>query len=134
MKDERLIPAAAMTWFTFAEGIDMTLLFASEETGRWVVLFRCQPGSAFGMHRHLGPGEYYVIRGRMSYRMGEAPAGTYGYEPLDAIHEYTHFPEYTELLFANAGPIVFLDEAGAVTSILDHSLLQRLAAAATDGG
>ena len=126
MKDEHLTTPSAMKWFTFAEGIEMTLLFASEETGRWVVMFKCQPGSFFGPHRHLGAGEYYVIKGKMSYRMGEAPTGTYGYEPLEAIHEYTSFPEYTELLFTNFGPIAFLDEQGNVSSILDHKVLREM--------
>lgn len=126
MKDESLTPPSAMKWFTFGEGIEMTLLFASEETGRWVVMFRCQPGSAFGRHRHLGAGEYYVIKGKMSYRMGEAITGTYGYEPLEAIHDYTWFPEYTELLFTNFGPIAFLDEQGTISHILDHKVLREM--------
>ena len=126
MKDESLITPSAMKWFTFAEGIEMTLLFASEETGRWVVLFKCQEGSFFGPHRHLGAGEYYVVKGKMSYRMGEATTGTYGYEPLEAIHDYTSFPEYTELLFTNFGPIAFLDEQGNVSSILDHKVLREM--------
>lgn len=131
MKDEVLLTPAHMKWFTFAEGIDMTLLYASEETGRWVVMFKCQPGSAFGMHRHLGAGEYYVLKGKMCYRMGEAIEGTYGYEPLDAIHEYTNFPEYTELYFTNFGPVVFLDDDGNVTTILDHKYLSEMAAQAS---
>lgn len=130
MKDESLIPPSAMKWFSFADGIDMTLLHASEETGRWVVMFKCQPGSFFGPHRHLGAGEYYVIKGRMSYRMGEATTGTYGYEPLEAIHDYTSFPDYTELLFTNFGPIAFLDDQGNVSSILDHAVLREMSEAA----
>jgi len=130
MIDERLTLPAEMKWATLAEGIEFTLLYSSAETGRWTVLFRAQPGSFFAAHRHFGAGEYYVIKGRMSYRMGEAPAGTYGYEPLDAIHEHTFFPEYTELLFTNYGPVAFLDEQGEVSSILDHKVLEDLIAAA----
>jgi hypothetical protein len=61
--------------------------------------------------------------------MGEAGPGTYGYEPLDVVHDHTAFPEYTELLFTNYGPIAFLDEAGEISSILDHKLLEDLSAA-----
>ena len=128
MHDESLIPPASMKWVAFGEGIDFSLLYTSEETGRWAVLFRCQPGSFFGPHRHLGAGEYYVVKGRMEYRMGSAPAGTYGYEPLDAIHDHTAFPEYTELLFTNYGPVVFLDAEDRVSMILDHKLLTDIAA------
>jgi acetylacetone-cleaving enzyme len=126
MLDEVLTPPSDRKWVPFADGIDFALLYTSTETGRWVVLFRCQPGSFFGPHRHLGAGEYFVVKGHMVYRMGEAVTGTYGYEPLDAVHEHTSFPEYTELLFTNFGPIAFLDEAGEVESILDHALLKRM--------
>jgi Uncharacterized conserved protein, contains double-stranded beta-helix domain len=130
MLDERLTPPADMKWATLADGISFTLLYSSAETGRWTVLFRAEPGSFFGPHRHLGAGEYFVIKGRMTYRIGEAVEGTYGYEPLDVIHEHTAFPEYTELLFTNYGPVAFLDDKGDVASILDHKLLEDLMAAA----
>ncbi len=126
MHDESLIPRDAMRWVAFGEGIEFSLLYTSEETGRWAVMFRCQAGSFFGPHRHLGAGEYYVVKGRMAYRMGEAAEGSYGYEPLDAVHEHTSFPEYTELLFINHGPVAFLDEAGGIATIVDHAMLRGL--------
>jgi hypothetical protein len=124
---ELLLPTDQLPWVPLAEGIDFRLLYTSEETGRWTVLFRAQPGSFFGLHRHLGPGEYYVIKGCMQYRLGSAGAGTYGYEPLDAIHEHTEFSEYTELLFTNYGAVAFLDDKGAVTAILDQATLKAMA-------
>ncbi|WP_374525278.1 2,4'-dihydroxyacetophenone dioxygenase family protein [Sphingopyxis sp.] len=130
MIDERLITPADMKWAPMTDGIEVCLLYSSQETGRWTVLFRAQPGSSFKPHRHLGAGEYYVLKGRMSYRMGEAVAGTYGYEPLDVVHDYSSFPEYTELLFTNFGPIAFLDDKGDAASILDHKLLEDMTATA----
>lgn len=126
---ERLVPSEEGLWAPLAEGIDFKLFYASAETGRWTVLLRCQPGSFFGKHKHLGAGEYFVVEGRMTYRMGEAVGGAYGYEPLDVIHEHTAFPEYTELYFTNYGPVVFLDENDNITSVLDHAVLTNLAAA-----
>ena len=118
-----------LRWLTFAQGIELRLLFTSGETGRWTVLFRCQPGSFIPRHKHYGAGEYFVVKGRMEYRMGAAPAGTYGYEPIGAVHDRTEFPEYTELLFTNYGPVVFLNDDDTVVSILDHGVLARMAAA-----
>ncbi len=129
MTDERLLPSDEQPWHALVDGIDFRLFYASSETGRWTVLLRCAPGSSFGRHKHLGAGEYFVVKGRMEYRMGVALTGTYGYEPLDSIHDHTSFPEYTELLFTNYGPVVFLGEQDEVTSVLDHQLLQDLAAA-----
>lgn len=124
---EVLQDTAQLRWTPIVSGIDYRLLFTSRETGRWTVLFRCQPGSAFPRHKHYGAGEYFVVRGRMEYRMGTALAGTYGYEPLGAIHDSTTFPEYTELLFTNFGPVVFLNDDDSVVSILDNVLLEKLA-------
>lgn len=126
--DEALQQVEALPWHAVVPGIDFRLLFTSAESGRWTVMFRCQPGSFFPRHRHYGAGEYFVLRGRMEYRMGSAAAGTWGYEPLGAVHEHTAFPEYTELLFTNHGPVAFIDDADAITAVLDHAYLERLAA------
>ncbi len=124
---EVLQNTAQLRWTPMVAGIDYRLLFASRETGRWTVLFRCQPGSFIPRHKHYGAGEYFVVKGRMEYRMGTAEAGTYGYEPLGATHDRTTFPEYTELLFTNFGPVIFLNEDDSVASILDNELLEKLA-------
>jgi len=118
-----------LRWVALGQGIELRVLFTSGETGRWTVLFRCQPGSFIPRHKHYGAGEYFVVKGRMVYRMGGAPAGTYGYEPIGAVHDRTEFPEYTELLFTNYGPVAFLNDDDSVGSILDHAALTRMAAA-----
>src|SRR5258708_22766104 len=128
--DEVMRDGDQLHWVAIVEGIDFKLLFTSSETGRWTVLFRCQPGSFFPRHKHLGAGEYFVMRGRMEYRMGTARAGGYGYEPIGVIHDMTSFPEYTELLFTNFGPVLFLDVGAHGQSVLHYDLLQRLAPAA----
>lgn len=124
--DESLIDVEKMAWHPLVEGIDVKLLFSSPETGRWTVLLKCQAGSSFAKHKHYGAGEYYVVKGQMEYRMGGAKTGDFGYEPLGAVHELTSFPEYTELLFTNYGPVLFLDDDGNVISILDNSFLEEL--------
>ena len=124
-----LLKTTDLPWVPLAEGIDCRVLRTSPEIGTWTVLMRAQAGSSFVKHRHLGPGEYFMIKGRMEYRAGCAVAGDYGYEPLDAVHEETKFTEYSELYFTNHGPVVFLDDNDNVTSILDHSVITQLAAA-----
>ena len=131
MKMEEVMRDGAQgRWVPMVEGIEFKLLFASSETGRWTVLFRCQPGSFIPRHKHLGAGEYFVIKGRMEYRMGAAEAGVYGYEPIGVTHDMTSFPEYTELLFTNFGPVLFLNDDDTVKSVLDYELIERLAHAA----
>lgn len=128
--EELLIEPQARPWTPLADGIDFRLLFTSAETGRWTMLMRCQPGSSLAAHRHLGAGEYFVVKGRMDYRMGSAAEGSYGYEPIGAVHDLTSFPIYTELLFTNHGPIAFLDGEGGVAAIVDHAAVAAMAAAA----
>lgn len=127
MMEEILIDCEQLPWTPIVEGIDYRLLFTSIETGRWTVMFRCQPGSFFPRHQHHGAGEYFVVKGLMEYRMGAAGAGTYGYEPLGVIHDMTVFPQYTELLFTNYGPVAFLNADDSVATILDHAELKRRA-------
>ena len=124
-----LVKTTDLAWVPLTEGIDYRVLRTSPETGTWTVLLRAQAGSSFAKHKHLGPGEYFMIKGRMEYRAGCAMAGDYGYEPLDSVHEETKFPEYSELYFSNHGAVVFLDEDDNVTSILDHAAITQLAAA-----
>jgi anti-sigma factor ChrR (cupin superfamily) len=123
-----LIRTSELPWVSMFDGIAFRLLRASAETGVWTVVFRCEAGSSFPLHRHYGAGEYYVISGRMQYRGGDARTGDYGYEPLGAVHELTSFPERTELLFTNHGPVAFLDrQDGSVLRIVDHEAMVRFA-------
>jgi anti-sigma factor ChrR (cupin superfamily) len=121
-----LLPVADVAWVNILPGIDFRLLFTSGETGRWTVLLRCQAGSSIPPHRHYGAGEYFVVKGLMEYRSGCAREGTYGYEPLGSLHESTTFPEYTELLFTNYGPVAFLNEEGGISSMLDNTVFEQL--------
>jgi 2,4'-dihydroxyacetophenone dioxygenase len=124
---EILCDGTQLQWMPFIPGIDFKRLFTSSETGRWTVLFRCQAGSCISRHKHLGAGEYFIVKGRMEYRMGSACEGTYGYEPIGVIHDKTSFPEYTELMFTNHGPLLFLNDDDSVRSVVDYSTIEHLA-------
>jgi len=124
---EILLKTNDLPWVPIVEGIDFKLLRVSSETGTWTVLFRAQKGSFFPSHKHFGAGEYLMLKGRMEYRVGVAVAGDYGYEPIDSIHELTTFTEYTELLFTNHGPVIFLNEDGSFGAALDYKYISDLA-------
>lgn len=128
--DDVLLKTDEMAWTPLVEGIGYKLLYSSSETGRWTVLLNCEKGSSFAKHKHFGPGEYYVISGRMEYRAGCAVTGDYGYEPLGAVHDHTFFAEDTILHFTNYGPVLFIDDDDNVLSVLDHKLLEDLVEAA----
>ena len=109
------------------EGIQFKPLRLSEESGAWTVIFRCAKDSFFPAHYHLGPAEFYMVTGRMVYRVGEAVAGDYGFEPVGAYHERTNFPEQTDLYFTAFAPIGFIDENHKIETVMDHQMIRDLA-------
>ena len=138
MVEDKYVNTNALPWLEFGAGIDFKVLRTSQETGAWTVVFRCAPGSSFAPHRHLGGGEYLMIKGRMEVRGGAekggitASTGDYGYEPNGVLHDSTYFPEYTELYFTNYGAIQFLTEDLQPDFVLDFEKLEQLSAAAKE--
>lgn len=132
MVEDTYIATKKMPWLQFGEGIDFKVLRTSQETGAWTVLFRCAKGSSFNPHRHLGGGEYFMLKGRMEVRGGAdkggitATAGDYGYEPNGVLHDETSFPEETELYFTNFGAIQFLTPELEPDFVLDFAMLEEL--------
>ncbi|NVB36993.1 2,4'-dihydroxyacetophenone dioxygenase family protein [Pseudenhygromyxa sp. WMMC2535] len=114
-----LCQTAKLPWIEFGAGIHYKVLRTSAETGDWTVIFRCAKGSGFPPHYHHGAGEYLMLEGVMDYRAGKAVAGDYGYEPLGVYHESTTFPEDSELLFTNHGPVAFVNPDMSISMILD---------------
>lgn len=123
-----------LKWAPISEGISFKVLRVSPETGTWTVIFKAEAGSSFARHRHLAAGEYFVISGKMELRGGVQAGGTtalpgdYGWEPVSVLHDQTHFPEETELLFTNHGAVLFLDENDKTTFVLDWEAVQSIAA------
>ena len=128
-----------LPWVDFSPGIAFRLLRTSAETGDWTVVFRCEQGSSFAPHRHLGAGEYLMLEGKMEVRGGAAAGGVtaysgdYCYEPTGVVHESTYFPEPTRFYFTNRGPVAFIDARGHVTDVLDFRMLQELYAKGASG-
>jgi ChrR Cupin-like domain len=122
--------ASRIDWIPLFDGISFKPLRVSDETGTWTVIFRCQAGSSFAPHYHLSPGEYYMVSGKMDYRAGVAVAGDYGYEPVGAFHENTHFLEPTDIYFTNFGPLGFVDADKRISLLFDHVYVREAAAKA----
>ena len=77
---------------------------------------------------NLAPADFYILKGKLKYRMGEAAAGCYAYEPTGAIHETTTVDEETIVTFNSYGPSIFFNADGSVRQILNHeTALEMLA-------
>ena len=127
------VSSASLSWIQFSDGIRFKLLRVSPETGSWSVLFHCAQGSSFAPHRHLGAGEYLMLKGKMEVRRGvqaggvTAVSGDYGYEPSGVVHDSTSFVEESEFFFTNHGPIAFIDSDGNTIGLLDWQDVAALA-------
>jgi len=125
----RAVELDTIAWVPFPEalsqgGIKWKLLNVAPELGSWAAMFECPAGSSFNSHHHIGPGEYYLTKGRMEVRGGTDDGGdtvvapAYGYEATSAFHGKTFFPVDSEFYMTFLGPLQFVDEPGGATLAL----------------
>lgn len=125
----RAVQLDEIDWVDFPEalsagGIRWKLLNVAPELGSWAAIFECPAGSSFASHHHIGPGEYFLTKGRMEVRGGEDDGGdtvtapAYGYEATSAFHGKTYFPVDSEFYMTFLGPLQFVDEPGGPTHAL----------------
>ncbi|MGE0680840.1 MAG: 2,4'-dihydroxyacetophenone dioxygenase family protein [Candidatus Binatia bacterium] len=122
-----LLNAEELHWMSLGSGTWYKLLRVSPETGQWSALLKMEPGARFAPHKHLGAADFYVLKGALEYRAGVARTGYYGYEPLGVEHGATTCSEETIITFNAYGPIIFYNEDGSVSMILDWEFVSKQA-------
>lgn len=116
-------------WVDFPQGlcqgdVKWKLLHVSPESGAWTAIFDCKAGSSFAKHIHMGPGEYFLTKGKMHVRGGSEEGGAtafapgYGYEACNAQHDHTEFPEDSEFYMTFLGPLNFIDDDGNTIALV----------------
>lgn len=126
---EEYVQMDAVDWKPFPEvfgpgGIRWKLLHVSPEAGAWTAIFDCPAGSSFAAHIHVGPGEYFLTKGKMDVRGGKEAGGDtaiapgYGYESCNARHDKTYFPEDSEFYMTFLGPLVFIQPDGTPIAVV----------------
>jgi len=142
--DGRYVQMDQVDWVDFPEalskgGIRWKLLNVSPEMGAWTAIFDCPKGSSFAPHVHIGPGEYFLTKGRMDVRGGEGEGGAtavapgYGYEACQALHMRTYFEEDSEFYMTFLGPLNFIDDDGQTVALVTWKVAQDAWEAATGG-
>jgi hypothetical protein len=127
--EEEYVQMDELAWKPFPAafstgGIRWKLLHVSPEMGAWTAIFDCPKGSSFASHIHIGPGEYFLTKGRMDVRGGKAGGGDtaiapgYGYESANARHDQTSFPEDSEFYMTFLGPLTFIKPDGSPIAVI----------------
>jgi len=125
------------TWKGLPEAFGVTgarwkLLHVSPEAGSWTAAFFYPKGSSVPSHIHAGPGEYFMVRGKLTVRGGDDKGGTtatalcFGYEASGAIHDETLFLEDTEVYMRFQGPLQFVGPDGQTTMLAGWEQVQAL--------
>ena len=86
-----------MEWLDVGGGSYFKVLRLCEKTGQWTLYVRMEPGASFQPHRHEGWGQFFIMKGELIYDVGSAPAGTYGFEPIFAVHRDAKCEVETEM-------------------------------------
>ena len=122
--NEEYVQMNQVPWQQFPEafsdgGILWKLLHVSPKVGAWTAILDCPAGSSFARHIHVGPGEYFLTKGRMDVRGGVAEGGAtavapgFAYESCNARHDKTNFPVESEFYMTFLGPLQFIEGDGA---------------------
>ncbi|MSR14642.1 MAG: acetylacetone-cleaving protein [Gammaproteobacteria bacterium] len=135
--NEEYVHIDSQPWMPFpaqfsAGGIQWKLLHVSPEVGAWTAIFDCPKGSSFASHRHIGPGEYLLTKGKMEVRGGVQAGGAtatalgYGYESCNARHDKTYFPMASEFYMTFLGPLEFITADNATVAVVGWEQAQGL--------
>ncbi len=127
--EEEYVQMDEVDWKPFSPdfsngGIRWKLLHVSPEMGSWAAIYDCPAGSSFAPHVHMGPGEYFLTKGKMDVRGGAAEGGAtaiapgYGYESCGARHDKTYFPEDSEFYMTFLGPLQFVADDGSPIAVI----------------
>ena len=115
----------AIDWLDVGGGTKFKVLRLCEHTGQWALYVNMAPGARFQAHRHEGTGQFFVTKGKLIYDAGTAGPGTYGFEPVFAVHVDAHCEEETEMLFLGQGAVTYLDAHGNVDYVFNVKMLKE---------
>ncbi len=135
--DGESVELTSLEWHPLPEGfttgqVKWKLLHVSPEAGSWTVMFQAPKGSSFAGHIHSGPGEYFLTKGKIEVRGGEAEGGvsatgpSYGYEACNARHDETLILEDSEIYMTFQGPLQLIDDDGRTIGVLGWEQAQAM--------
>lgn len=124
--DASLVRTNEQPWIDMGGGNQVIVLRVSKETGFFSILIKAPAGQVNQPHTHIGPADFYVIKGGFDYRGGSAREGDWVYEPAGAVHEATTHPMDTIYLANSYGPVAFHGKNGGYAGIFDWRTIAAL--------
>ena len=116
LSDERL-------WVPRGDDIWSLPLMFNVTDGSWVNITRARGDAIISRHRHSSPVTGYTLDGTWGYieHPWTARKGTFIFEPPGETHTLVVRPEagHMTVLFHNHGPLMTVDEGGAVVGYVD---------------
>ena len=117
------VPDDERVWVPQAENVWFRPLCLSTRQGYWVNLLRVRKSGILSRHRHPAPVHGYVLEGKWKYLEHDwiATPGSYVFEPPGETHTLTVPADVPQMitLFHITGAMIYVDQAGAVTSYED---------------
>jgi hypothetical protein len=126
--EDFVVRTRELPWVPIGKGAFIRVLRTDLDTGHFSIILRVEKGCTFQAHRHLGAGEFFILKGEAAYSDKVAKTGDYAYEGNYAIHQATTVHEDLEALYIGYGPLVMLDrDCNPTTTFLDSSTIAALA-------
>ena len=113
-------------WLDVGGGSYFKVLRLREKTGQWVLYVKMEPGARFQPHRHEGWGQFFITKGELIDDVGSAPAGTYGFEPIFAVHHEAGCGVETEMLFMGEGAVTYFTPDGGIDYVMNVQTLKAV--------
>ena len=125
------MPDDERMWVPQADSISFRPLLFGVSQGYYVNLLRVRRSGVLSRHRHAGPVQAVVLKGRWHYLEHDwvATEGGYAFEPPGEVHTLVVPDDVAEMitLFFVTGALIFVDPDGGATGYED--VFTKLAAA-----
>jgi 2,4'-dihydroxyacetophenone dioxygenase len=110
-------------WIPVGEGVAFRPLFLSASQGYWTSVTRVRRSGIVSRHRHVGAVHGHTLKGSWRYLEHDwvATPGSFIFEPPGDVHTLFVDEGTGEMMtiFQIHGAMIYLDEAGATTSVED---------------
>lgn len=120
---EKVLPDDDRVWVPQADGVAFAPLCFGVSQGFYVNALRVRRAGVLSRHRHSGPVNAFVLRGRWHYLEHDWTAieGGYAFEPPGEVHTLVVPEDVEEMitLFHVSGALVYVDPVGTVTGYED---------------